>query len=168
MKDEVGMAGPKSTQTRFVGIITFTIHPYACFSRSSCMLLLMSTPIQESGYFCFSVLVPSFEPFWLFAWEKFQLALLVLLLWLMRGWFIPAPGVATQKASVGMYSECDFPHKSCLCTFWSCHPYFILPILFNCFFILVTIPFLLPSGQSRQFMSFSNSIPFGMVCSFNS
>ena len=30
LKDEVGMAGPKSTQTRFVGIITSTIHPYAC------------------------------------------------------------------------------------------------------------------------------------------
>ena len=27
------MAGSKSTQTRFVVIITSTIHPYACFSR---------------------------------------------------------------------------------------------------------------------------------------
>jgi hypothetical protein len=27
LKDEVGMAGPKSTQTRIVGIITSTIHP---------------------------------------------------------------------------------------------------------------------------------------------
>jgi hypothetical protein len=36
MKDEVGMAGPKSTQTIFVRIITSTIHPYACF-LSSCM-----------------------------------------------------------------------------------------------------------------------------------
>jgi hypothetical protein len=36
------------------------------------------------------------------------------------------------------------------------------------YLILVTIPFfLLPSGQSRQFISFSN-IPSGMVCSFNS
>ena len=34
LKDEVGMAGPKSTQTRFVGIITSTIHPYACFLSS--------------------------------------------------------------------------------------------------------------------------------------
>ena len=31
LKDEVGMAVPKSTQTRFVGIITSTIHLYACF-----------------------------------------------------------------------------------------------------------------------------------------
>ena len=29
LKDEVGMAGSKSTQTGFVGIITSTIHPYA-------------------------------------------------------------------------------------------------------------------------------------------
>ena len=28
------MAGPKSTQTRFVGIIISTIHPYACFLSS--------------------------------------------------------------------------------------------------------------------------------------
>ena len=32
--------------------------------------------------------------------------------WIVR--LIPAP---TQKASVGMYSGCDYPYKSCLCTF---------------------------------------------------
>ena len=33
LKDEVGMTGSKSTQTRFVvGIIIYTIHPYAWFS----------------------------------------------------------------------------------------------------------------------------------------
>ena len=31
LKNEVGMGGSKSTQTRFLGIITSTIHPYACF-----------------------------------------------------------------------------------------------------------------------------------------
>ena len=31
-----------------------------------------------------------------------------------------------EKKSVGMYSRCDYPYKSCLCTFWPCHPYFIL------------------------------------------
>ena len=35
LKDEARMAGSKSTQTRFVVIITFTIHPYTCFFRSS-------------------------------------------------------------------------------------------------------------------------------------
>ena len=33
LKDEVGMAMPKSTQTRVVGIITYMVHPYACFSH---------------------------------------------------------------------------------------------------------------------------------------
>ena len=36
LKDEVGMAGTKSTQTRFVGIIISTVHPLACFSRFLC------------------------------------------------------------------------------------------------------------------------------------
>jgi hypothetical protein len=31
LKDEVGMPGPKSLQTRFVGIITSTKRPYACY-----------------------------------------------------------------------------------------------------------------------------------------
>ena len=35
MKDEVGMAGSKSIQTRFVGIITSTMHPYVCFLRGA-------------------------------------------------------------------------------------------------------------------------------------
>ena len=29
---EVGMGGPKTTQTRFVEISMSTIHPYACFN----------------------------------------------------------------------------------------------------------------------------------------
>ena len=39
------MAGPKCTQTRFVGIITSTIHPYACLIFSIIMHLtcLLST-----------------------------------------------------------------------------------------------------------------------------
>ena len=31
-----------------------------------------------------------------------------------------------SKASVGMYSGRDYLYKSCLCTFWPSHPYFIL------------------------------------------
>jgi hypothetical protein len=34
--------------------------------------------------------------------------------------------IDARKASVGMYSGCDYPHKSCFNTFWPCHPYFIL------------------------------------------
>jgi hypothetical protein len=40
---------------------------------------------------------------------------------------------STQTRFVGMYSGCDYPHKSYLCTFWLCHPYFMLQF----FFILI-------------------------------
>jgi hypothetical protein len=65
-------------------------------------------------------------------------------IWLVRGdsritgWFIPVPHIATQKASVGMYSGCDYPHKSCLYTFWPYHPYFILQfysiVFYTCYY----------------------------------
>ena len=42
LKDEVEMGGSKSTQTRFVGIIMSTIHPYACFSRLAIMCLFIN------------------------------------------------------------------------------------------------------------------------------
>ena len=93
LKDEVGMAGSKITQTRFVGIITFTIHPYACFSL---MHLSMVT------HWCYpytklNIIVRM--------WEKFTI------ISSYRGWgvitfdhvwvvsLIPAP---TKKESVGM------------------------------------------------------------------
>ena len=37
LKGEVGMAVPKSTQTRVVGINTYMVHPYACFSHYDAM-----------------------------------------------------------------------------------------------------------------------------------
>ena len=49
LTDEVGMAGPKSTQTRFVGIITSTIHPYACF-LSRCRNKLGSNATIKADY----------------------------------------------------------------------------------------------------------------------
>ena len=81
LKDEVGMAGSKSTQTRFVGIITSTIHPYACFCRLSCTYNLLSALDLNVGEIvgCFCT--------------------------------------SQKAASVGMYSGCDYPYKSCLCTF---------------------------------------------------
>ncbi len=39
LKGEVGMAVPKSNQTRVVGIITYLVHPYACFQVTACMIL---------------------------------------------------------------------------------------------------------------------------------
>ena len=54
-----------------------------------------------------------------------QSALIITLL--HAQFFIPAP---TQNASIGMYSGCDYPYKSCLCTFWPCYPHFILQFHF--------------------------------------
>jgi hypothetical protein len=44
LKDEVGMAGPKSTQIRFVGIIISTIYPYACFLSGAQESMLTDFP----------------------------------------------------------------------------------------------------------------------------
>ena len=46
-----------------------------------------------------------------------------------------------QKASIGMYSECDYLYKSCMYTFWPCHPYFILQF-YSIVFVLVSVCFL--------------------------
>ena len=37
---EVGMAVPKSIQTRVVGKITYMVHPYACLSHYGAMSLV--------------------------------------------------------------------------------------------------------------------------------
>jgi hypothetical protein len=56
-----------------------------------------------------------------------------------------------------MYSGCDYPNKSCLCTFWPYHPYSILQFYSIIFYTCYCL-FLLPSGQNWQFISFSNTI----------
>ena len=66
--------------------------------------------------------------------------------------------IDTQKVSIGMYSECDYPYKSCLCTFWPCHSYFILQF-YSIVFILVSILF--------YWSQCNLSMPSYMVCSFN-
>ena len=68
-----------------------------------------------------------------------------------------------QKASVVMYSGCNYPYKSCLCTFWPCHPYFILQF-YSIVFILVSVLFLLLSERNLSMPSQYNV----MVCLFNS
>ena len=124
MKNEVGMAGSKSTQTRDIAT---TIHPYACFSRLLAMHLYINfnnvNVFVECGI-----------------WETFRLFpiiyLVVTMVWVYQFWFnriITGYFCIPQKASVGMYSSCDI---SCLCTFWSCHPYFILQF-YSIVFILV-------------------------------
>ena len=39
LKYEVGMAMPKSTQTRVVGIITYMVHPHAYFLVMVCVVV---------------------------------------------------------------------------------------------------------------------------------
>jgi hypothetical protein len=137
--DEVGMAGSKSTQTRFVEIIPSIIHPYACFSRLSCNLLML-TPIvlPGSGHSCFNIiLVLFFESSWLYACGRNPYFYCDswggIVSWLSHYWLVySCASYTTQKASVGMYNGCGYPHKSCLRTFWPCHPYFIL--LFTTFY----------------------------------
>ena len=49
LKGEVGMAIPKSTQTRVVGIITYMVHPYACLrKREKVQLHLRKARERES------------------------------------------------------------------------------------------------------------------------
>ena len=119
LKDEVGMVGSKRTQTRFVGIITFIIHPYACFSRLSCAYWcrLVCAILQWVFSTCMREKISPM------AQDNFDSLLHPM-------------HIDTQKASVGMYTECDYPYKSCLCTFWPCYPYFILQfysVFYTCF-----------------------------------
>ena len=50
-----------------------------------------------------------------------------------------------SKSKFRMYSGCDYPYKSCSCTFWACHPYFIFQFystvlyLFLFFFITLSV-----------------------------
>ena len=65
--------------------------------------------------------------------------------------------IDTQKASVGirgMHSEWDYPYESC--TFWPCHPYFILQ-----FYLIVFLFFFYCSQCNSSMLSY-------MVFSFNS
>ena len=64
-----------------------------------------------------------------------------------------------KKASVGMYSGCVYPYKSCSYTFWPCHP-LLNPLIYSIVFILVSIPF--------YCFQCNSSMPSYMVCSFNS
>ena len=78
-------------------------------------------------------------------------------------WFIPAPHIGTvpsQKASVGMYSGCNYPHKSCLCTFWPCHPYFMLQFYSIVFYTCYSSFFYCPLGKASN--SCLSAIPSGI------
>ena len=44
-----------------------------------------------------------------------------------------------------MYSGCDYPYKSCFCTFWPCHPYFILQFYSIAFYTCICYNYILVS-----------------------
>ena len=116
---------PKSTQARLLGIRekTTTMHPYACFSQTYwCRLIYSRHAIL--GVFLTCML------------EKFMFSLSVIFFLLLLIIYDP------QKASVGMYSGCDYllSLKSCLRTLWHCHPYFIFQF-YSIVFILVSVLF---------------------------
>ena len=46
--------------------------------------------------------------------------------------------IEKSKYNIGVYSGHDYPHKSCLCTIWPSHPYFILHF-YTCFTIRVGV-----------------------------
>ena len=58
--------------------------------------LILMPIYMESGYFWFSMLMLSFQSFWLCMWEKF--------LYLICEGLVPAPHMAAPKAGVGMYA----------------------------------------------------------------
>ena len=136
------MAVPKSTQTRVVGIITYTVHPYTCFSHYGHVRLPRLATLVCPMYM-------SDGPYQLpdddekVSEEKQQEFQYVTCSYL--------------NASVGMYRVCDYPYYSCLGTFWHCHPYFNF---MQMFFTLVTIPFftLFQILHQHIYASFCDSI----------
>jgi hypothetical protein len=163
------MAGPKSTQ-RFVG--DNHIH----YTSLRLLFLDYHVPVDINSHTGKQVLLLQYVSaiLWVLTlcmWEKF---LLLLLLWLVRGdsqlivallhdWFIPAPHIATQKASIGMYSGCDYPYKSYSCTFCPWHPYFVLLVVF----IFVTVPFFIALWAKPSIHLFQQ-YHLAWFCPFNS
>jgi hypothetical protein len=136
LKYEVGMVGPKSTQTRFLGIITSTIYiPTLAFLAP----VDVDSHNREAGTLLVLAILWVF-PILYACGRNFNIANMGYtksLDYHNIGQFIPAPPY-TQKASVGMYSGRDYPQKSCLCTFWPYHPYFILQfysiVFYTCYY----------------------------------
>ena len=134
------MARSKSTHTSFVGILTFTIHPYACFSRLSC------------AYWCWLVHAILQWVFSTCMQEKHPILWLRIVGFDSVALLLHPMHIDTQKASVGMYSECDYPYKSCSCTFWPSHPSFVLQF---CSIIFIFV--------SLLSVSFMNAILHGLL-----
>ena len=128
---EVGMAVPKNTQTRFVGI-TYHIH------YTSLRLLFSSTSDSIKCRYIL-ILIHGNTVFIFHSCKRVPHIICVY--------------TATQKASVGMYSGCNMLSLRILfVNFWHCHPYLILQF-YSIVFILVAVLFLVPSGPGSSWLS---------------
>ena len=116
LKDEVGMAVPKSTQTRFVGI-TYHIH-------YTSLRLLFSSTSDSIKCRCILILIHGYAVLIFHSCKHAPHIICVC--------------TATQKASVGMYSGCDTLSLRILFVYFLALPSLLHPsILFNCFLYLL-------------------------------
>jgi hypothetical protein len=109
-----------------VGIITSTIHPYAYF-----WVAIWGAEINQPVMWQSTIDPPPHESYYNFSHVHRVKRIANKL---KQKHPLPRMGVdiniGARKASIGMYRGCDYPHKYCLCTFWLCHPYFILQLFF--------------------------------------
>ena len=101
-----------------------TLHPYTCFLYYCACIIIDIDSHMRKRYFRFSMLMLSFQSFWLCMLEKF--------LYLICEVLVPVSHIATQKASVGMYAIVTTILVCAL--FGRCHPYFFLQLLFTVHF----------------------------------
>ena len=115
------MVVPKSTQTIVVGIITYMVHPYACFwlhviYQNSCSFSSLASS-SSSGSFQDSEICSG----------QTKVAFMQVSRIIDDTWHC----TIMSKASVGTYHVCDYPYYTCFGTFWHCHPYFTLQFYAN-------------------------------------
>ena len=116
LKGEVGMAVPKSTQTRVVGIITSNYKKHT------------KTPTLFLRSLSYHHLVASWAQRYIICSEQTKIGSLASCTCIT--WHC----TIMRKASVGMYhiiiKLCDCSYYSCLGTFWHCYPDFTLQQMF--------------------------------------
>ena len=124
------MTGSKSTQTRFVGI-TYHIH-YTSLRLLFFIIMHLLMSMYLSSEVCGSLtdiqVIPSCH-------DGGMVSLIQSHAYILLAIFASL----NLKASVGMYSRCDYPLQleSCLCIFLSCHPYFILQFYLIVFYLCI-------------------------------
>ena len=113
MKDEVGMAGSKSTQTRFIR------HKHLLYIPT---LAFWEVQNNATDWLSWTIVTTREQP------ECLPLAALNKYININRC-------IIIEKSKRRDVYQMLMPYKSCLCTFWPCHPYFILQfiVFYTCF-----------------------------------